>query len=81
MECLSQLECDQSTTCVAGRCVGAEVQGDAFDLYTKEMHARLVSECGVCHAASEESEPVQVRMSGEDAMRSFESDDPFGLPT
>jgi hypothetical protein len=81
MECLSQLECDNTTTCVAGRCVGAELQGDPFEIYTQEIHARLVSECGVCHAAAEESEPAPEGDIAKDAMRSFESDNPFGLTT
>ena len=80
MECLSLSECDVNSTCVSGRCVGAEVEGSPFELYVNEMHARLVSECGVCHAASEESIPPPTPESNADEERMFTSEDPFRLP-
>ena len=57
MECLSQFACGAQLTCVSGQCVGPEVEGLSFELYVDEVHARLVSECGVCHAAAPVSEP------------------------
>ena len=81
LDCLSKSECDAETTCVAGRCVGVEVEGDPLELYTNEMHPRLVSECGVCHAAAEESVMPPVGDATEDQEHSVESDDPFGVPT
>ena len=81
LDCLSKSECDAETTCVAGRCVGVEVEGDPLELYANEMHPRLVSECGVCHAAAEESVMPPVGSDAEDQEHSIESDDPFGVPT
>lgn len=81
MDCLSQFDCDSATTCVAGRCVGTSVGGNAFDIYVQEIHPRLVSECGICHAAAEESQPTPLGDPQEDELLSFESDNPFGLPT
>lgn len=85
MECLSRAECDDLTTCVAGQCLSAELKESAtesaFQLYVKEMHPRLVTDCGVCHAAAAESVAPSTPEGGDDAMHSIDSDDPFGVPT
>lgn len=82
MECISQFECGAQLTCVAGQCVGPQVEGESYALYKSEVHNRLVSECGVCHAAAAQSEqPVTPIDENEDAKHTAEIDDPFGLPT
>jgi hypothetical protein len=77
VSCLSDRQCDVESTCVSGQCVGAElIDQDPFKYYTEEMHYRLVSDCGICHAAAVESEPAPTP-SG---MMEDENKDPYKLP-
>ena len=78
VSCLSDRQCDSESVCVAGQCLGAELQDrDPYDYYREEMHFRLAAECGICHAASEESVlPPPVSSEDED-----QNIDPYKLPT
>ena len=79
VSCLSDLQCDEESVCVAGQCLGAELEDRDPELYyAEEMHYRLVAECGICHAATAVSEPVppidQINME------EYTPDDPYELP-
>ena len=78
VSCLSEQECDLEQTCVAGQCLGAELEDrDPFTYYKEEMHYRLTAECGICHAAADQSEmPPVVTPQMEDNNK-----DPYRLPT
>ena len=79
VSCLSDLQCDEESVCVAGQCLGPELEDRDPELYyAEEMHYRLVAECGICHAATAVSEPVlPVEQTG---MEERTLDDPYELP-
>ena len=78
ISCLSDTQCNQEETCVSGQCVGAELDNkkDPYTYYKEEMHYRLAAECGICHAAQEESEMPPIP-GGEPE---DENIDPYKLP-
>lgn len=76
VSCLSDLQCNEESVCVAGQCVGAELEDRDPELYyAEEMHYRLVAECGICHAATAVSQPAPPADEMEDMER-----DPYKLP-
>lgn len=79
VECLSERQCGPQLTCVAARCVGPEIDGDAFTLYVEEIHNRLVTECGICHGAYE-GPPLTEEDLARARQGSEENTDPYRLP-
>ena len=77
VSCLSDLQCDQESVCIAGQCLGAELEDRDPELYyAEEMHYRLVAECGICHAATAVSEEVPSPID----MMELDERDPYKLP-
>ena len=91
IECVSDSACGTGRLCVNARCVGPTVEGEAYEVYTSELHLRLAAQCGICHGvtgvglSSQAQEPL-MNADVNDLATPAEDDpsggfDPFALPT